>query len=86
MGRYQIGVRTGFECDFEQVAGIQAENRAAVGRDVADAGEPCRHAIDGLEVRCVDQVMDFAGAVGLLVDGGDFDFEHEAHRRAARSR
>src|SRR5262249_56876767 len=30
--------------------------------------------------------MDFAGAVGLLVDGGDFDLEHEAHRRAARGR
>ena len=86
VGRYQIGVRTGFECDFEQVAGIQAENRAAIGRDVADAGEPCRHAIDGLKIGCVDQVMDFAGAVGLLVDGGDFDLEHEACRGAAHRR
>src|SRR5262245_36741295 len=30
--------------------------------------------------------MNFAGAIGLLVDGGDFDLEHEAHRRAACTR
>jgi hypothetical protein len=50
------------------------------------AGESRRHAIDRLEIRRVDQVMDFAGAVGLLVDGGDFDLEHETHRRAASRR
>src|SRR5262249_4773363 len=83
---YEIGLRTGFERDLQEVAGIEAENRAAVGCDVTDAGEPRRHAIDGLEVGGVDQVMDFAGAVGLLVDGGDFDLEHEAHRGAARRR
>src|SRR5262245_18690512 len=84
MRRHQIGMRTGFERDLQKVTGIETKNRAAVGCDIADAGEPCRHPIDGLEVGCVDQVMDFAGAVGLLVDGGDFDLEHEAYRGAAR--
>jgi hypothetical protein len=86
MGRHQIGVRDRIRARSPEVAGIEAENRAAVGCDVADAGEPCRHAIDGLEVGRVDQVMDFAGAVALLVDGRDFDLEHEPHRRAARRR
>ena len=30
--------------------------------------------------------MDFAGAVGLLVDGGNLHLEHEAYRGAARRR
>ena len=86
MRRHQIGVRAGFERDLQEVARVEAEDRPAVGGDIADAREPRRHAIDGLEVGRVDQVVDFAGAVTLLVDGGDFHLEHEAHRRAARCR
>jgi hypothetical protein len=68
MRRHEIGVRSGVERDLQEVAGIEAENGASVGGDVADAGEPRRHAIDRLEVGRVDQVMNFAGAVGLLVN------------------
>jgi hypothetical protein len=65
------------------------ESRPRIGRpsdDIADAGEPRRHAIHGLEVGRVDQVMDFAGAVALLVDGRYLDLEHEPHVRAAGRR
>ena len=86
MGGHEIGVGSGFERDLQEIAGIEAENRAPVGRDIADAGEPRRHAVDGLEVGRIDQVVDFAGAIALLVDGGDFDLEHETHRGAARRR
>ena len=86
MRRHQIGVRTGFERDLQEIAGIETEDGAAVGGDIADAREARRHAVDGIEVGRIDQVMDFAGAVALLVDGGDFHLEHEPHRRAARRR
>jgi hypothetical protein len=86
MRRHQVGMGAGFERDLKEIAGIEAENGAAVGGDIADAREPRRHAVDGLEVGGIDQVMDFAGAVTLLVDGRDFDLEHEPHRRAARRR
>ena len=43
-------------------------------------------AVGGVEVGHIDQVVDFPRPVGLLVDGGDLDLEHEAHRRAARRR
>ena len=86
MRRHEIGVRTGLERDLQQVAGIEPEDRPSIGRDIADAGEPRRDAIDRLEIGRVDEVMDFAGAVGLLVDGRDLDLEHEAHRRAAGGR
>ena len=86
MRRHQIGVGTGFERDLQEIAGIESENRSAVGGDVADTRQPCRHAIDGLEIGRIDQVMDFAGTVALLVDGRDFHLEHEPHRRAARRR
>src|SRR5207248_11400391 len=66
-----------------QVARIEAEDRTPVGGDVADATEPRADAVNGMEVGRVDQVVDFPGAVGLLVDGGDFDREHETHRRPA---
>ena len=86
MRGHEIGVRAGLERNLQEVAGIEPEDRPPVGRDIAATAKPRRHAIDGLEVGRVDQVMDFAGAVGLLVDGGDFDLEHEAHRGAARRR
>ena len=83
MGRHQIGVRAGFERDLQQVARIEAEDRTAVRGDVADAGEPRRHAIDRLEIGRIDQMVDFAGALALLVDRRNLDLEHEPHRGAA---
>src|SRR5262245_29743572 len=86
MRRHEIGMRPGFQHDLEEIAGIETEDRPAVGGDVADSSEPRRHAIDSLEIRRIDQMMDFAGAVALLVDGGNLDLEHEPHRSAARGR
>src|SRR5262245_22700612 len=83
MRRHQIGVRASLERDLQQVAGIEPKDRTAVGGNIADARKPRRDALDRVEIRRVDQVMDFARAVSLLIDRGDFDLEHEAHRRAA---
>ncbi len=84
MRRHQIGVGAGVERDLQEVARVEPEDRPPVGSDIADAPEPVGKAIDGGEVGGVDEVVDFSGAVALLVDRGDFDFEQEPHRRSAR--
>jgi hypothetical protein len=84
--RHQIGVRACLERDLKQIVGVESQDRPAVGGDIADAGKSGGDAIDGGKIGRVDQVMDFAGAVGLLVDRRDLDREQEPDGRAARGR
>ena len=86
MRRHQIGVGTRVERDLQQVARVEPEDRAAVGGDVADARKALGDAVGTREIGRVDEVMDFARAPGLLVDRGNFHFEHEAHVGAAGGR
>ena len=86
MRRDEIGVRTGRERDLQQIARVEPENRPPVGGDIADAGKPIGNAVGDSEIGRIDQVVDFARLIGLLVDRGDFDREHEAHRRLAARR
>ena len=75
------------ERDLQQVAGVEAEDRAAVRGEVADppralaVSAPAR-----LEVGHEDQVVDLADPLVLLVDGCDLHLEQEAHRAAGRRR
>ena len=73
--------------DLEQVARVQAEDRAPVGADVADAFEPWPGAsatassVGAKTTLCTLRV----GAVAL-VDVADLAGEHEAHLRRGRRR
>jgi hypothetical protein len=83
MRRNEIGVGARFQRDLEKVARVEAEDRPAVGGDVADTGEALGDAVGGGEIRRIDQVMNLPRLVALLVDRGNLHREHEAHRRAA---
>ena len=61
----------------------QTEDRSTVRAQVSDLLEARDHPPRGVEVRSVEQVMDLAGLVALLVDRRDLDLEQEADRRAA---
>ena len=86
VGRHEIGAGTALEDDLEQVARVEAEDRPPVGGDVADPPEAVTETPGGLEVGGVDQVVDLARPLALLVDGRDLDLEQEAYRPAARRR
>src|SRR5262249_31233418 len=86
MGRHRMGVGSRLQGDLKEVARVEAEDRPAVGGDVADARQPRRDAVDGGKIGRVDQVMDFPDPRALLVDGGDLDRQHEARERAAGGR
>ncbi len=86
MRRDEKGIRRGFESDLQQVVRIDAENRAPVGFDVADAGQARRHARRGLEIGGVDEIVHLAHAIAAAVDAADLDRQHETHRRATGSR
>src|SRR5262245_32769396 len=73
MRRHEISMGSAFQHDLEQVAGIEAEDRPPVRGDIADAREAFRDAVDSGEIGRIDQVMNFAGALALFVDRGDFD-------------
>ncbi len=86
VGRHQVGAGAALKGDLQQVARVEAEDRPPVRGDVADAPEPAVEAPGRIEVRHIDEVVDLAGALAALVDGGDLHREHEAHRPAARRR
>jgi len=80
---YQITVLAGFQCDLEQVAGVEPDDRPPVAGEVAARLQE-RLAESGrrLEVGHVDQVMDLAGALVSFVDRRDLDAQHETGRIA----
>jgi hypothetical protein len=84
--RHEVGVRPGVERHFQQIARIEAEDGPAVGSDVADPREAGRQPVGAGEIGQIDQVVDLARALALLVDGRNLGGEHEAHRRPAGRR
>ena len=74
------------EDDLEQVARIEAQNRAAVGADVADFFQRSLDFCHGVEVRREDHVMDLARLAVLFIDAADFAAQQEAHGRMAGRR
>ncbi len=83
---HQVGAVAGFQGDLQQVPGVQAQDRAAVGAEVADAAQPPVELLGGGEIRHVAEVVDLAGALAVLVDGGDLHGQHEPHLPAAGGR
>ena len=67
------------KADFEEVARIQAENGPAVGGEIADAREAGDHAVGAGEVGRIEEMVNLADLVALLVDRGDLDLQEEAH-------
>ena len=82
VGRQEIGVRSALQRDLQEIARVEPEDWAAVGGDVADRRQPGREAVDGVEVRRVDQVVDLPGLLAFLVDRGDLGGEHESRQSA----
>lgn len=81
VGRHQV--TAGFEGDLQQVAGVEPEDGPPVGGEVADPPEAAGELLRGGEVRQVAQMVDLAGVLAVLVDGGDLAGEHEPHVAAA---
>ena len=83
MGGNEIGAGVRFQGDLQQVPGIEAQDRASVRVQVADPRQAVHHPLRRVEAGGVDQVVDLARLVELLVDGRDLDREHEPHRAPA---
>ena len=83
MGGDEIRAGTRFQRDLQQMPGVEPQNRPPVRVQVADPGQAVDHPVGGFEIRGVDQVVDLAGLVELLVDGRDFDRQHEPDRGIA---
>ena len=83
--RHQVAVRAGLQRDLQQVARVQAEDRAAVGgRGCRSGPSAVLNRADRVEVGQVDQVVHLAGPVVALVDRGDLHREHEPDRSRRR--
>ncbi len=80
VGRHEKAVRHFFKLDLQQVAGIETEDGAAVGLDVADGGEPAVDPLRAREIRGKEDVVDLAHPIMPLVDGADFRGEEKADR------
>ncbi|HWR93162.1 MAG TPA: hypothetical protein VN300_12060, partial [Desulfobacterales bacterium] len=72
MGRHQKGIRGCLQHNLQQVAGVEPQNRPAVGMDVSYAFEPKVQPPGGFQVRHDHQVMVLASATVLFVNIADF--------------
>ena len=79
MGGDEDVVFVGLQDDLQQVPGIQPQDGAAVGGDVAELSQLVLDLLYGLEVRGQDHMVNLAGLVALLVDGADLRGEHETN-------
>ena len=73
VGRHEIRAGVRLQGDLQQMPRVQAENGPPVGSDVADGRQLLSDAPGCLQVRRVEQVMNFARLVALFVDRRDFD-------------
>ena len=79
MSRDQVGLGIGFQYDLEQIAGVQPQDGAAVGTDVADFFQldlECLHRFQGGEEH---HIVDLADFIEFLVDIADLAGQHKAH-------
>ncbi len=83
---HQVAPRPGVQRDLQQVARVEAENGAAVGRQVPDLGQGGGDCARRLECGGINKVVDLPGHPVALVDGGDLGREQEAHLRLAAGR
>ncbi len=84
VGRNEEDIWTSLQADLQQVAAIQSQDRPAVGVEVADSCQSVVELINGGEVWQRHDVVNFARAAVLLVDGADLHGEEKAHLTAAR--
>ena len=71
-------MRPALQHHFQQVARVQADDGPSVGIEVADGAQFLREAFGGIQVRKIDQVVDFAHLAAALVNGADLALEHKA--------
>ena len=83
MGRDEIALWVGLQHNFEQIARIQPQNRAAIRTNVADPFQPCLQPFQRGKGGHKDQVVDFANGVVFLVDVADLTTQQKAHRPLA---
>ena len=86
VGRDQVAAGVHLKHDLQQVAAVEAQDRATVGADVADLLQFRLQPRGGLERRREDDVVHLPGALVLLVDVADLAADQEAHGPAARRR
>ena len=86
VGRNQVAAGVRLQHDLEQVAAVEAQDRAPVGADVADLLQLLLQPRDSVERGSEDDVVHLAGAVVLLVDVADLAADQKAHAAAARRR
>jgi hypothetical protein len=83
MGRDQVTSFTTLDGQLQQVTTVEPQNRTTIGGYIADSVQTLSKTLSLLEIRHIDQVMDFTGPICLLVDGRDLDLQHEPDRIAA---
>jgi len=69
--RDKDAVAVGFEHDLQQVAAVQAEDRPAVGADVADAFQSLLEFLHRIQRRKKDHVVNFAHLAVFFIDAAD---------------
>ncbi len=86
MGGDKDRPRVSFQRQGQQVFRVQAQDRPAVGLDVADAGQALLQPAGGLQAGNDHDVVYLPHLVALLVDARDLGRKHEPHRTAAGRR
>ena len=84
VGRDEEGVLGGVEGDFEQIPGVETEDRSAVRGDVADPAQPCVEPFHRPHVGHENQVVSLPCLPELLVYTADLTGKQEPGRPRAR--
>ena len=84
VGRNQESFRRFFQQDFEQVTGVETQDGAAVGLDVADPGQDAVDPFRRGEIRHIEQVVNLAHRAVSFVNGADLGGEQEAAGQGSR--
>ena len=86
MGGDEVAAQPALERGLQQIAGVEPQDRPAVGGEIADLGQAAGDLADRVEVGCVEEVVHLPRAVGALVDRGDLGREQEPDGRPAGQR
>ena len=78
MGGHEIRPGARLQRNLQEVAGIQAQNRPPVRVQIADLAETMIERLNGRKIGRIDEMMNFAGRLVLLINRRYFNGQHEA--------
>jgi len=80
VGGNQVALVAQLADHLQQVARIEPQDGTPVGGDIADPLQAAAQTVGLVQLGHVDQMVDLARALALLVDRGNLHLEHETHR------